>query len=68
MKSHLEFNFLGIAFVGYDVPKKKALRVEEMMEQIIQKYRDKAIEEFDYELNRIGLESAMGVVIKKSSQ
>jgi hypothetical protein len=61
----MEFNFLGIAFVADDIPKKKAEKVYALMEDIIEKYKEKAQEEFDAHLEKMNLESAMGVVIPK---
>lgn len=59
----LEFNYLGIAFIADDVPKRKANKVSNEMEKIIEKYQALAVEEFDKFLETQGLESAMGVVI-----
>ncbi|GFZ30077.1 hypothetical protein CSC2_06030 [Clostridium zeae] len=61
----MDFNELGIAFVSDDVPKKKAKKVEEEMNEIIEKYKLLAQNEFDKFLAKLGLESVMGVVIKK---
>lgn len=63
----MDFNALGIAFISDDVSKKKAKKVEEKMNEIIEKYREIAQEEFDKFLENQGLESAMGVVIKKTN-
>ncbi|TVX86050.1 hypothetical protein [Paenibacillus agilis] len=58
------FNFLGIAFIGEEVPKKKAEQVENKMQEIIERHKELAQAEFDEYLASKGLESAMGVVIK----
>lgn len=62
----MDFNELGIAFVSEDVPKKKTVLVENKMREIIEKYRELAQNELDEFLESLGLESAMGVVIKKT--
>lgn len=63
----MAFNELGISFVSDDIPKKKAKKVCEKMDEIIEKYKKLAQNEFDEFLESQGLESAMGVVIKKTT-
>jgi hypothetical protein len=61
----MDYNFLGVAFIADDVPKKKADVVEYKMEEIIAKYTELSQIEFRHFLESQGLESAMGVVIPK---
>lgn len=61
----LECNELGIYFISENIPKKKAEKVQNKMDEIISKYIEMAVEEFDKFLESQGLESTMGVVIKK---
>ncbi|OMD76889.1 hypothetical protein [Paenibacillus odorifer] len=61
----LEFNFLGVAFIADDVPKRKANKASVKMNEIIEKHKELAQKEFDDYLESRGLESAMGVVIPK---
>lgn len=63
----LEFNFLGIAFIADDIPKRKAAKVSQKMDEIIEKHKAMAQEEFDKFLESQDLESAMGVVIPLSN-
>jgi hypothetical protein len=63
--SGFSFNFLGIAFVSDNVPQEQSKRVYETMDKIIEKYSDLAQDEFEQFLDKEGLESSMGVVMKK---
>jgi hypothetical protein len=63
----MDFNALGIAFVSDDISKKKAEKVYKKMDEIIEKYKSLGQEELDNFLEKQGLESAMGVVIKKKN-
>jgi glutamate dehydrogenase/leucine dehydrogenase len=61
MDSPFSYNALGVAFIADDVSKNTADKVNEKMEEIM----DKALEEFEKFLESQGLEFAMGVVIPK---
>ncbi|AAK79891.1 hypothetical protein BJV85_002064 [Clostridium acetobutylicum] len=63
----MAFNELGISFVADDVSKKKSDNVYKTMDTIIEKHKKLAQQEFDEFLSSQGLESAMGVVIKKTT-
>lgn len=63
----MAFNELGISFVSDDIPKKKAEKVYEKMDEVIEKYKNLARKEFNSFLDSQGLEDVMGVVIKKNA-
>lgn len=61
----MAYNELGISFVSDTVPKRKANKVYKKMDEIIEKYRELMGEEFEEFLEKLGLESAMGIVCNK---
>jgi len=65
---HIDCNFLGVAFINDDISIKKAEKVNEFMNELLEKYKSIIQEEFDKYLNKLGLESYMGAVIKKQKK
>jgi hypothetical protein len=61
MKSAFDSNFLGVAWIDDDLPKRTHNKVNKKMEEL----EEKACEEFNAWLESQGLEQAMGVIIKK---
>ena len=61
----MDFNFLGIAFVSDEIPKKKAEKIYEFMNNLIEKLKEQGQEELDQYLDKLGFESVMGVISRR---
>jgi hypothetical protein len=59
----MDSNFFGIFFVDESINKKLEKRIYDKMEEL----QRKANKEFEEYLNQHGLESVMGVVVKKGT-
>lgn len=61
MNGVMDYNWLGVAFISDDLPRKARKAVEKKMQDL----EAQVNAEFDLWLGENGLERAMGVVIKK---
>ncbi len=63
MNGVMDYNWLGVAFVSDDLPKKTHSLVEKHMDALY----DNANRDFDRWLDEHGLERVMGVIVAKGS-
>ena len=60
-----DFNELGVCSINEEIKSKKRDKVCDKMEEIIDKYKKMANDEFDSYLKENGLDRAMGVVFDR---